>query len=142
MKAHELGLLHRAVSIFIFNSKGEWLIQKRGVGKYHSGGLWSNTCCSHPYPNEKIETTAKRRLMEEMGICCELKKTFSFTYKVELDNNLIEHEVDYIFMGITNQLPNINPEEVSDWKYEKETKLQKDLEENPKQFTKWFRFFT
>jgi isopentenyl-diphosphate Delta-isomerase len=94
-KAHEQGKLHRALSVFIFNDQNELLLQRRAFGKYHSEGLWSNTCCTHPMQGEEILTAAKRRLKEEMGMKCELKELFKFTYQAHLDNNLTEHEIDH-----------------------------------------------
>ena len=111
-EAHVKGLLHRAFSVFIFNDKNELLLQRRAVNKYHSGGLWTNTCCSHPRQNEKTKDAAKRRLLEEMGMRSTLKKQFDFIYKAKLDNNLYEHEFDHVFFGFTNDLPIINQEEV------------------------------
>ena len=104
MEAHRKANLHRALSVFIINSAGEWLLQKRAMDKYHSRGLWSNTCCSHPFPGENIVAAAKRRLMEEMGLHCELKELFSFIYKEKLDNEITEYEYDYVFAGIATKI--------------------------------------
>ena len=116
-EAHIKGLLHRAFSIFIFNSKGEVLLQQRAFHKYHSGGLWTNTCCSHPRNGETTIQAANRRLMEEMGMSCVLTEEFSFIYKAKLDNDLYEHELDHVLFGTTDLLPQINKEEVADYKY-------------------------
>ena len=105
MEAHEKGLLHRAFSVFIFNDKGEMLLQQRALNKYHSGGLWTNACCSHPRPGEDTLQAAKRRLMEEMGIETSLTLKNSFTYKTAFENGLTEHEFDHIFIGTFNQEP-------------------------------------
>src|ERR1035437_4931257 len=100
LEAHQKGVLHRAFSVFIFNSKGEMLLQQRAFEKYHSGGLWSNACCSHPILGENVHASANRRLMEEMGIQCNIQHEFSFIYNVQLENNLSEHEFDNVFAGV------------------------------------------
>jgi isopentenyl-diphosphate delta-isomerase len=137
MEAHRKGILHRAFSVFIFNRKGQLLLQKRAAHKYHSAGLWSNTCCSHPRPEETIEAAAGRRLMEEMGMQCDLNIAGSLIYKAELDKGLTEHEYDYILKGITDELPQINTEEVSNYKYVSMKELKEDMQLNPGQFTFW-----
>ncbi len=139
MEAHRRALLHRAVSIFICNTKGEWLLQRRALTKYHSNGLWTNTCCSHPNPNESSIDAANRRLMEEMGMRCELNELFSFTYKEVLDNELTEYEFDHVFIGITDEKPIINLDEVMEFKYIIFSDLQKDIELNPNDYTVWFK---
>lgn len=139
LKAHQEGLLHRAVSVLIFNENGDWLLQRRANEKYHSGGLWSNTCCSHPYPNEDVTKASHRRLLEEMGMKCNLTKMYSFTYRAELDNDLIEYEIDHLFSGITNDLPQINTDEVSEFKYISGEELQSDLIKNPQDYSEWFK---
>jgi isopentenyl-diphosphate delta-isomerase len=139
MEAHRKALLHRAVSVFICNSKGEWLLQRRALSKYHSNGLWTNTCCSHPYPNETNIDAAKRRLMEEMGMECELNEFFSFTYKEVLDNELTEYEFDHVFFGISDHKPTINIDEVMEYKYITFSDLQKDIELNQNDYTVWFK---
>jgi isopentenyl-diphosphate delta-isomerase len=139
MRAHESGKLHRAFSVFIFNSKGELLLQKRNSKKYHSGGLWSNTCCSHPRPDELVHHAATRRLNEEMGMESLLVPAFSFIYKSELDNNLTEHELDHVFFGYSNQLPVINLEEVEDFRYVDPYLLQHEINLNPSGYTTWLR---
>jgi isopentenyl-diphosphate delta-isomerase len=139
-QAHISGELHRAISVFIFNSEGKMLLQRRAHHKYHSGGLWTNACCSHPRPTEETLAAARRRLSEEMGIDCrELKHAFSFTYKAILDNNLTEHEFDHVFIGKTDQTPKINQEEVCEWKYISMTELEKDILKNPQNYTYWFK---
>ena len=116
-EAHEKGILHRAVSVFIINGAGDWLLQRRAFHKYHSAGLWTNACCSHPLPGELNIDAATRRLMEEMGLKCELNELFSFTYREIFENGLIEHEFDHVFLGVSNQLPAINDLEVIEYKY-------------------------
>jgi len=138
-EAHLKGLLHRAFSVFIFNKNKELLLQKRAVSKYHSGGLWTNTCCSHPRRNEKVLRAAKRRLFEEMGIKCDLKFQFSFIYKAKLDNNLFEHEFDHVFFGYTNAKPYINKEEVDSYCYKSLDQIQKEIIDQPNQYTEWFK---
>jgi isopentenyl-diphosphate delta-isomerase len=138
-EAHVKGLLHRAFSVFIFNDKNELLLQRRAVNKYHSGGLWTNTCCSHPRQNEKTEDAAKRRLLEEMGMRSTLKKQFDFVYKAKLDNNLYEHELDHVFFGFTNDLPIINPEEVEEYTYKTLEDIGKEMKEIPDKYTEWFK---
>ena len=139
LEAHFSGVLHRAVSVLIFDRNGKWMLQKRANDKYHSSGLWSNTCCSHPFPNEDVKVAAERRLHEEMGISCSLVKRYSFQYKAEFDNGLIEHELDHVFVGITDDVPNPNPEEVSEWRMISTAELEKELRDNPEIFSEWFK---
>lgn len=138
IEAHKKGLLHRAFSIFIFNSKSELLIHKRAMGKYHSEGLWTNTCCSHPRPGEDLINEANRRLMEEMGLSCKLQSAFSFIYKIVFTGGLIEHELDHVIIGKSEQKPLINKNEVSEWKYISLEELRKDASKNPDKYTEWF----
>ena len=138
-EAHIKGLLHRAFSIFIFNSKGEVLLQQRALHKYHSGGLWTNTCCSHPRNGETTIQAANRRLMEEMGMSCVLTEEFSFIYKAKLDNDLYEHELDHVFFGTTDLLPQINKEEVADYKYSSFQDIQQEMKDYPERYTAWFK---
>lgn len=138
-EAHVKGLLHRAFSVFIFNDKNELLLQRRAVNKYHSGGLWTNTCCSHPRQNEKTKDAAKRRLLEEMGMRSTLKKQFDFVYKAKLDNNLYEHEFDHVFFGFTNDLPIINPEEVEEYTYKTLEDIGNEMKTTPDKYTEWFK---
>ncbi len=139
MEAHQNASLHRAVSVFIINSKGEWLLQKRALTKYHSKGLWTNACCTHPYPDESNIHAAKRRLVEEMRIYCDVKKLFSFVYKEKLDNGLTEYEFDHVFIGVCDDDPRINTDEVAEWKLFSFEKLQRDVLKNPQNYTSWFR---
>ncbi len=139
MEAHKKALLHRAISVFVFNSNGDWLIQQRAADKYHSGGLWTNTCCSHPTPGESVLDAAKRRLMEEIGIHCDLKELFTFIYKEQLDNGLTEHELDHVFFGISDMEPVINSKEVMNYNYMKFSDLANDISRYPEKYTVWFR---
>ena len=139
LKAHEAGLLHRAFSVFVFNSKKELLLQKRADSKYHSAGLWSNTCCGHPRPEETTKAAAKRRLKEEMGFDCELKEIFSFVYKTSFKNGLTEYEYNHIFIGEYNQNPVINPSEAGEYKWLSKSDLKKSLAEAPDTYTYWFK---
>lgn len=139
MEAHEKGLLHRAFSIFVFNSNGELLIQQRALTKYHSAGEWANTCCSHQRDGESTLDAAHRRLQEEMGFDVELNEVFSFTYKKEFGNGLTEHEFDHVIFGQYDDAPVMNPEEVADWKYISIEDLKKDIELQPEQYTIWLQ---
>ncbi|RYY16256.1 MAG: isopentenyl-diphosphate Delta-isomerase [Chitinophagaceae bacterium] len=139
MEAHETGQLHRAFSVFIFNSRGEMLLQQRALDKYHSGGLWTNTCCSHPRPGEATGQAALRRLQEEMGFQVELEKVFDFLYKADFDNGLIEHEFDHVFVAEYEGAININPIEVMDYTYRPIADIEEAMAANPEQFTAWFR---
>ena len=139
LEAHQKGLLHRAFSIFIFNSNHQLLLQKRAISKYHSGGLWTNTCCSHPREGEETINAANRRLIEEMGIKTNLRKVFDFIYKAELDNELIENEFDHVFYGIYNEDPIINTEEADDFKWIDMETLNNDIAINGQNYTVWFK---
>lgn len=139
MQAHQEGLLHRAISIFIFNDKNQFLLQQRAAEKYHSSLLWTNTCCSHPRPGELLIDAAHRRLREEMNMACELTHQFSFTYKAVLDGGLTEHELDHVFFGHTNMLPEPNPAEVCDWKYLSLEEIEQEIDEFPENYTSWFK---
>jgi isopentenyl-diphosphate Delta-isomerase len=139
IEVHKKALLHRAISVFIFNSKGEWILQRRALQKYHSKGLWTNTCCSHPYPGETSLQAASRRLLEEMGLQCGLREIFSFIYKEQLDNGMTEHELDHVFIGTSDDLPVLNPHEVMDWREVSYTDLEREMAENPAHFTVWFK---
>ncbi|HXH99581.1 MAG TPA: isopentenyl-diphosphate Delta-isomerase [Sphingobacteriaceae bacterium] len=139
MEAHEKGLLHRAFSVFVFNTNGDLLLQQRALSKYHSPGLWSNTCCSHPHPAEDVAVAAVRRLKEEMGMDCVIQKAFHFIYRAEVDNNLIEHEYDHVFFGITDRLPVINPNEVQDWRFVSMESLRNDIRDNLGNYSEWLK---
>jgi len=138
LKAHKEGKLHRAFSIFIFNSKGEMLLQKRAGTKYHSGGLWTNACCSHHEPQKRIGEETERRLIEEMGISCKIKEILSFVYKADL-GDLTEYEFDHVFVGKSDGNPKLDPKEAEDWKWISPEDLQKDVKENPGKYTHWFK---
>ena len=138
-EAHIKGLLHRAFSVFIFNTKNELLLQKRANQKYHSGGLWTNTCCSHPRDNESTIDAAYRRLNEEMGMTCDLELKFNFIYKAKLDNNLYEHELDHVFFGFSDTIPKINKKEVCAFDYKTLEFLKKDIIISPNNYTEWFK---
>jgi isopentenyl-diphosphate delta-isomerase len=138
MEAHRKALLHRAFSVFIFNSKGEMLLQRRAPGKYHSPGLWTNACCSHPRPGEDTMAAASRRLEEELGFTTGLEKLFDFTYRSEFDNGLTEFEFDHVFVGHYDREIRPNPSEVSDYCYQSLDKIKEGLEARPDRFTSWF----
>ena len=138
-QAHIDGALHRAFSIFVFNSAGQLLLQQRAQHKYHSGGLWSNSCCSHPQPNEALATAAHKRLAEEMGFDCELKKAFQFTYKTALENGLTEHEVDHVFIGKFDGEPEPNADEVGASQWMSLTALGGALAQQPDHYSYWLR---
>lgn len=139
IEAHRKALLHRAFSVLIFNSNGEMLIQQRALDKYHSPGLWTNTCCSHPCPGEKAREGAQRRLKEEMGMEEELTFLFKFIYKAPFENGLTEHEMDHVFIGRSDILPEINPSEAAAYRYMTLEEIRKDMQENPRKYTVWFR---
>lgn len=139
MEAHEKALLHRAFSVFVFNDENELLLQQRALDKYHSPGLWTNTCCSHQRDGENNINAGKRRLMEEMGFVTDLKEVMSFIYKASFDNGLTEHEFDHIMVGTFNGLPKINPKEVANWKWMPLEEVKTDIEKHPENYTAWFR---
>ena len=139
LQAHQEGKLHRAFSIYLANDKGNLLLQRRAANKYHSAGLWTNTCCSHPKPNESTPKAAIRRLDEEMGITTLLKPLYHFIYKIDFGNGLTEHEVDHVYIGTYNDAPNPNPDEVMEWKYIPAKDLIKDVKQHPQNYTEWFK---
>lgn len=140
LEAHLQGALHEAFSIFIFNDEGKLLLQKRNTAKYHSGGLWTNTCCGHPNFEEEMEIAIHRRLQEEMGFDVPLMtKIFNFTYKVKLQNDLFENEIDHVFFGRSNATPVPDPEEVEDFKLIEVKDLITDVNNNPKMYTEWLK---
>lgn len=138
-EAHVAGVLHRAFSVFIFNDKGELLIQQRAFEKYHTPGKWTNTCCSHPRDGETYEEGAIRRLQEEMGFTCPIEYLFNFIYKADVGQGLTEHELDYVFKGVYSEEPVINPEEVAAYKWIDFDELQQDVQNNPEEYTPWFK---
>jgi isopentenyl-diphosphate delta-isomerase len=139
MKAHLEGELHRAFSVFIFNDRDELMLQQRALSKYHSPGLWTNTCCSHPREGEETIEAAHRRMKEEMGFDCEFKEAFSFTYKADVGGGLTEHEFDHVFIGRSNQPPEINREEVNDWTWKTMDEIREEMKSTPERYTVWFR---
>lgn len=138
IEAHHKGMLHRAFSIFIFNSKGEMLLQQRALTKYHSGGLWTNACCSHPNPGEETMDAAHRRLKEELGFQTPVNKIFDFVYKAEMENGLTEYEFDHVFAGEYEGEINFNPEEVQAVCYREIGEIKGSLQSHPQQYTTWF----
>jgi isopentenyl-diphosphate delta-isomerase len=139
MEAHQKGLLHRAFSIFIFNRQGQMLLQQRALGKYHSGGSWTNACCSHPFPTEENREAALRRLQEEMGFTTPLVKVFDFCYRADLDNGLTEYEFDHVFVGIYEGPVSINREEAMDYCYKSMQEIEENITLYPTRYTPWFR---
>lgn len=139
MEAHEKALLHRAFSVFIFNDKNELMLQQRALHKYHTPGLWANTCCSHQRDGETNLQAGKRRLQEEMGFTADLEEKTSFIYKAPFDNGLTEHELDHIMVGYYNDNPVINPDEVADWKWISLEDVKSDIAKTPELYTAWFK---
>ena len=138
LEAHQKGVLHRAFSIVLFDSRGKILLQQRAPEKYHSGGLWTNTCCSHPRPDESIEAATSRRLREEMGIETSLEFRYKFIYKAQL-GDLIEHEYDHVFTGKFDGTPDVNPDEVANWKFVSPSDILEDIEKSPTRYSAWFQ---
>ena len=143
LEVHRDGRLHRAVSVFLFDDRGRWLLQRRADGKYHSPGLWSNTACTHPRPGEAPAAAASRRLDEEMGVRCALRPAFARVYRAELDGPepLVEHELDHVFVGRFVGVPRPAPAEVSGWEWVEGDVLRADLGARPERYTPWFRIF-
>ena len=139
MEAHRKALLHRAFSVFIFNEKGEMLLQQRAMGKYHSPGLWTNACCSHPRPGVSVEEAAGRRLKEEMGIDVKIEKIFDFIYKTEFDNGLTEFEFDHVYTGTYNGNLQPDKQEVKDYCFRSVADIEEDLKNRPEKYTSWFK---
>lgn len=139
MEAHEKGVLHRAFSVFIYNARGELLLQQRAAHKYHSPRLWTNTCCSHQREGETNVAAGQRRLQEEMGFSVPLEDVLSFIYKAPFDNGLTEHELDHILVGHYDGEPTINPEEVMAYRWQAPAQVKADMERHPDQYTEWFK---
>ena len=139
LETHRKGLRHRAFSIFIINDRGELMLQKRALGKYHSGGLWTNTCCGHPRDGEDVAVAAHRRLGEEMNFDCDLKEILSFHYEAQVSDTLRENEIDHVFVGEYEKDPILNPEEASDWRWVSFPDLAEDIEKNPQNYTYWIK---
>jgi isopentenyl-diphosphate delta-isomerase len=140
LQAHTEGWLHRALSVFVFDAEGRLLLQQRNPDKYHSGGLWSNTCCSHPHPDESPDAAARRRLREEMGFACALTPLFHFTYRAPVGDGLTEHEYDHVFVGhVTTADIRPDPDEVTDWAWIAPSALRADVDTSPHRYTVWFQ---
>jgi isopentenyl-diphosphate delta-isomerase len=139
LQVHQDGALHRAFSIFVFDRRGRLLLQQRAVEKYHSGGLWTNTCCGHPCHGETDDVAAHRRLAEEMGFDCDLQEVAAITYHAQVSNNLIEHEYDHIYVGLFDGDPTPDPGEASNWVWVETPAVLKLIETQPDTFTAWFR---
>jgi len=139
MEVHQKGLLHRAFSVFIFDSGGRMLLQQRAAKKYHGAHLWTNACCSHPYPGETVEDAAQRRLQEELGFTTPLQKIFCFTYHAHVENGLIEHEFDHVFAGEYEDVIYPNPHEVSHYAFVTIQQVKNDMQLFPERFTSWFK---
>lgn len=139
LRAHTRGVLHRAFSVFVLNGAGEVLLQRRAEEKYHTGGLWSNSCCGHPRPGEEVGAAAERRLYEEMGFRCALARRFGFVYRAELGGGLTEHEYDHVFLGRYEGSPTPDPAEVAEWRWVPLERLLREIDETPGAFTPWFR---
>lgn len=139
LSAHQKGTLHRAISVFVFNGKGELMLQKRTKTKYHSAGLWTNTCCSHPRPGEDADTAARRRLQEEMGFTCDVREVHHLLYRTTFPNGLIENEYDHMFIADYEKEPLLNPDEAEDWKWMAPDEIKKDMAEHPEAYSYWFK---
>ena len=139
LEAHRQGRLHRAITVYIFNTKQQLMLQQRAFSKYHCGGLWSNTCCGHPFPNEGTQQAAERRLDEEMGLKLSLNKVTQTYYNLPVTDGLVEHEFGHIFTGFTDQLPVLNPHEAENYRFASLSEIQQELIASPEQFTPWFK---
>lgn len=137
-EAHRGGALHRAFSVFVFDAAGRVLLQRRAIGKYHSGGLWSNTCCGHPLPGESVADGARRRLREEMGIDVALSPAARFTYRAELEGGMVEHEIDHVLTGTWSGTPSPDPAEVEGWRWASPAEVEREMDDEPGRFTAWF----
>ncbi len=139
IQAHQKAKLHRAFSVFIFNDAGEVMLHRRAAHKYHSGGLWTNTCCSHPRVGEETKAAAERRLREEMGFTVPLTKIGEFVYHAEFDNGLTEHEYDHVFVGHYNKDPILNEDEADAWEWRRIDEIQEEISLKPGKYTEWFK---
>ncbi|EXU73464.1 isopentenyl-diphosphate Delta-isomerase [Erwinia papayae] len=140
LEVHQKGLLHRAVTVYVFNSRHQLLLQQRATGKYHCGGLWSNTTCGHPYPHESAQHAAERRLREEMGLQIPLCPVFELSYNLKLNNGLTEHEYGHVFFAHSDEQPVPNPEEADGWRWSSLAEIQQETERHPERFTPWFLY--
>jgi len=138
LEVHQKGLLHRAITVYVFSSDHRLLLQQRASGKYHCGGLWSNTTCGHPYPQESTQHAAERRLFEEMGLRLTLQPMFELSYRLPLSNGLIEHEYGHVYFAISDALPEVNPEEADGWRYGTLAEIEQEMQSHPERFTPWF----
>ncbi|MCU5772910.1 isopentenyl-diphosphate Delta-isomerase [Erwiniaceae bacterium BAC15a-03b] len=138
LEVHEKGLLHRAVTVYVFNSQHQLLLQQRASDKYHCGGLWSNTCCGHPYPLESTQHAAERRLYEEMGMRLTLTPMFELSYNLPMSNGLTEHEYGHVYFAVSDDLPRLNPQEADNWCYASIEEVTRRVEQDPDAFTPWF----
>ncbi len=141
LRAHELGARHRALSVLVHDRQNRLLLHRRAEAKYHSGGLWTNTCCSHPRPGEEVQAAASRRLQEEMGIACALHPLFRMQYRVQVSDRLIESEFLHVFGGCHEGPPSPHPDEVSDWRWVSLPDIAADVERHPQHYTAWFQLF-
>jgi len=139
IEAHRKGRLHRAFSVFLFDDRDRLILQRRALSKYHSPGLWANTCCSHPREHESVIEAGRRRLNEEMGLDADLRPMFTFIYRAEMGNGLVEHELDHVLVGQTSKAPSINPDEVAEYRSWSLAEIREDLELNPSHYTAWFK---
>lgn len=138
LEVHEKGLLHRAVTVYVFNSQHQLLLQQRASDKYHCGGLWSNTCCGHPYPHESTQHAAERRLFEEMGLRLKLTPVFELSYNLPLSNGLTEHEYGHVYFAISDDAPRLNPQEADGWRYASLEAVDAEMQRDAAAFTPWF----
>lgn len=138
-QVHLQGLLHRAVTVYVFNRRGQLLLQRRAQDKYHCGGQWSNTCCGHPFPGEETRHAAERRLYEEMGMRLPLMPAFEISYHLPVTDGLSEHEYGHIFFAVSDEHPQLNPREADAWRYSDLAELEAEIAATPQRFTPWFR---
>jgi isopentenyl-diphosphate delta-isomerase len=139
LRAHALGVLHRAVSVFVADPAGHLILQQRHAGKYHSGGLWSNTACTHPQPGESVAEAAARCLSEEMGLSAVLQPAFRFSYRASVSREMVEHEYDHVFVGEVAAVPRPSPQEVQAWGVVAPNVITMEMAAIPEKFTPWFR---
>lgn len=138
LEVHKRGLLHRAVTVYVFNSRHELMLQQRAYDKYHCGGLWSNTTCGHPFPQETTQHAAERRLYEEMGMRLSLHPIFELSYNLPMGNGLTEHEYGHVYFAFNDELPRPDPQEAAGWRYASLNEIQQEMQAHPERFTPWF----